>query len=535
MQRGRPLPVDCKHHLTALFVLVWLVAGLTFTQTLGLSSQLDEPPEGGYGAFSFVQIDHTEDTAVVHSLKSDDGEYSTAEGDFKMLAANHQNLPVECTDSEMTVTLPAGPLSGIRILGSSETQPVHEAPKSCGYTLTQMQNKNILTVTFIGCHVTMEKGHHTIRLLYITDNGRVNVDTVSCPAQYLNLTKAKTADPTALPTTECATTPQPPVTMSTPKAVVIPGGCNAPPEQQIECCQGLSASECLVKGCCLHPSSSKCYYPINECTLDKHFVFVITHDMTRVPIRPTSLVIAGDPSCKPVVVNSKFALFKFPVAECGTKVYEIGDTLVYLAEVQTVVRALRMKYGVISRQNPIRIMVECRYSKSTVSDHHMASAGIMVMSPSLPSSITAEGLYGVQLRIAEDGTFSKFLPHYHQPLRDLLGKRVYIEVRIFAPRPTAVLLVHYCVAYPRSARSALILLYEGCPNALDSGATSILHMSDLPQNRHTRRFMIKTFQFMDVSSNRFLNEEIYFMCSAEVCFPAKMTCKITCFDNKASP
>lgn len=44
-------------------------------------------------------------------------------------------------------------------------------------------------------------------------------------------------------------------------------------------------------------------------------------------------------------------------------------------------------------------MVECRYSK--ISPTMMrASAGYMVVSPSVPSSIRAGGLYGVQLRIA---------------------------------------------------------------------------------------------------------------------------------------
>lgn len=51
-------------------------------------------------------------------------------------------------------------------------------------------------------------------------------------------------------------------------------------------------------------------------------------------------------------------------------------------------------------------------------------------------------------------------------------------------------------------------IFFRCPNPLDSGNTSILYMKDLPQNRHQRRFEIKAFQFMDMSTNKYLNEEV---------------------------
>ncbi|KAG5264872.1 hypothetical protein AALO_G00258980 [Alosa alosa] len=522
-----------------MFVLFWLVVGLALTQTLDLNSHLEDMSEGEYGSFSFVQNedDYTVGKAVIQlSETADDHDYSSSEKGFKVLAPSSQELPVECTNSTIKVELPAGPLEGIRILGSTATEPLLQTVKSCGYTLTKTQEKNTLTVSFNGCNVTLERDHYKIRLLYVTNDGRVEVNTVSCPVhQYSN--SMMSDSPVRKSGKKCdATTTVVPVTRSTLKPVPMPGGCGVPQEKQIDC-SGVSASECLVKGCCVDPTSQKCYYPVNVCTLDQHFVFVITRDLVSVPVSPTSLVIAGNCSCKPVVVNSKFALFKFSVTDCGTRVYEVGDSLVYLAEVQTVRRLHKMKYAIISRDNPIRFMVECRYPKNPQLDMvKLASAGFLVMSPILPSIVTSEGLYGVQLRIAEDKTFSKFLPHYHQPLRLLLGNPVYLEVRIFSPKAeAAVLLVHYCVAYPRSARSALVLVYEGCPDALDSPSTAILHMGNLPQNRHRRRFMVKAFQFMDQTTNKFLNEEIYFMCSAEVCLPSQTTCKETCFDKKVSP
>lgn len=56
----------------------------------------------------------------------------------------------------------------------------------------------------------------------------------------------------------------------------------------------------------------------------------------------------------------------------------------------------------------LRLMVECRYSKvsetAIFARPVIASAGYMVMTPSLPSYLLSEGLFGVQLLISEGKT-----------------------------------------------------------------------------------------------------------------------------------
>lgn len=54
-----------------------------------------------------------------------------------------------------------------------------------------------------------------------------------------------------------------------------------------------------------------------------------------------------------------------------------------------------------------------------------------------------------------------FSAQTHVPLKVLLGKPLYLEVRLNSPKPEATLLVNYCVAYTRSASNALVLFYEG--------------------------------------------------------------------------
>ncbi|MBN3296760.1 ZP4 protein, partial [Amia calva] len=242
------------------------------------------------------------------------------------------------------------------------------------------------------------------------------------------------------------------------------------------------------------------------CTADKHFVFVVHRTIT---VNPASLVIAGNTSCTPVICTADFAVFKFPVTGCGTHAFVVGETTIYLAEVIALARRNSLNYGVITRDSPFRLLVECRYAEG-----NLASTGYLVKNPYLPNAILSHGVFGVQLRIATDDAYSRFYPPYHRPLRLLLGRPVFLEVQLLnAPDPSLVLLVHYCVAYPRSAQAVWVLVYDGCPNPLDYGHTSTLHIHHKqPLPKHHRRFEIRTFQFMDHVTHRYLNEEVRGLC-----------------------
>ncbi|XP_037119168.1 zona pellucida sperm-binding protein 1-like [Syngnathus acus] len=337
----------------------------------------------------------------------------------------------------------------------------------------------------------------------------------------------RSGDPPRAPASRCRT---PPPLQTPPRAQ----HCTVAPEEQLLCGHsGILPVDCEAMGCCVNLTSHTCFYPMDECTVDLHFVFIIRSTYASMPVDPTQLVIPGT-KCKPAVVNSNFAIFKFKVTECGTHMYEIGLTRFYLAEVQTLVQALNLKYGIITRTDPLRFLVECRYGLAARDQQPLASVGFMVKIPSrnVPTSIYSDGLYGVQLRIATDKTFSTFLPSFPK-LRYILGKPVYLQLRLFSPKPKATILVKYCLAFPRSAKNALVLVYEGCANPYDP-SVAILQVSDLPQNRHQRHFEVKAFQFMDVKTKRYLDEQIHFMCSSEVCWSDEKTCEERCFDGKES-
>lgn len=50
-----------------------------------------------------------------------------------------------------------------------------------------------------------------------------------------------------------------------------------------------------------------------------------------------------------------------------------------------------------------------------------------------------------------------------------------------------------------------------CPNPdLSSAKTSFLRVLDLPQTPHQRRFMVTAFQFMNVTTQKYINEEVVY-------------------------
>ncbi|XP_035515425.1 zona pellucida sperm-binding protein 4 [Morone saxatilis] len=313
--------------------------------------------------------------------------------------------------------------------------------------------------------------------------------------------------------------------------VLIPGSgqeCNLPSEQRLPCGPGsVSQPQCLSMGCCFSKQPPACYYPIDECTIDRHFVFSVPASLTDPPLSPALLVTAGNSTCKPLRVTSDYALFKIPMDGCGTRRVMVGKTMIYIVEVINKVQAISLNYGTITRDSPVRLLVECRYLPSPV-----LSVSYMVKSPTLGPAVQTQGVFGVQLRISKDAQYSSYYPQYHQPLQILLGKPLYLEVRLLnTPDPSLVLLVHFCVAYPRSGKAVWLLLYNGCPNPLDPALQQAVLFDPRPPSpqAQTRRFTISTFQFLPDGEFKDPDEEIYFMCSTEICSPRDGPCVEGCF------
>ncbi|XP_032399097.1 uncharacterized protein LOC116706396 [Etheostoma spectabile] len=401
---------------------------------------------------------------------------------------------VFCTSHQMNVELPSGPISGIVVEDIKGNQMnLQDAPEHCGYSARQGKEGKIrLSLQLHSrCHMSVQGKMYIITVIYMTVSGGREAQ-LSCP-------------------------------------VVVSGSgqeCNLPSEQRLPCRPGsVSQPQCLSMGCCFSKHPPACYYPMDECTIDRHFVFSVPASLTEPPLSPALLVTAGNSACKPQRVTSDYALFKIPMDGCGTRRVTAGKTVIYMVEVINKVQSISLNYGTITRDSPVRLLVECRFLPGSV-----LSVSYLVKTPTLGPEVQTKGIFGVQLRIAKDAQYSSYYPQYHQPLQMLLGKPLYLEVRLLnAPDPTLVLLVHFCVAYPRSGKVVWQLLYNGCPNPLDPDLQQAVVSDPRSPSPQARRFTISTFQFLPDSELKDPDEEIYFMCSTEICSPKDGPCFEGCF------
>ncbi|XP_034044113.1 uncharacterized protein LOC117526182 [Thalassophryne amazonica] len=436
-------------------------------------------------------------------------------GQYKILdlECHHQNVPeapvvstpikgqlssepgVFCSSHQMTVELPQASMSGIVLKDiAGNWIRLQDAPKHC-YSASKGEDGKILLHLPLQsqCHMTIQDQMYQISVVYMTESGTKEA-SLSCP-------------------------------------ITIPRydqECNLPDDHRLPC--GLSyitQEQCLSMGCCFGTHTPACYYPMDECTIDRHFVFSVPASLTEPPLSPTLLVAAGNSTCKPQKVTAEYALFKIPMNDCGVRRLEVGKTVIYMLEIINMLQAISLNYGTITRDYPVRLLVECRYLPSDVQ-----TVSYLVKTPTLGAAIHTQGVFGVQLRIAKDAQYSSYYPQYHQPLEMLLGKPLYLEVRLLnSPDPSWVLLVHFCVAYPRSGNAVWVILYNGCPNLLDPATDqSVLPDPPLPvPQAQVRRFTIKTFMFLPDGEVTDPSEEIYFMCSTEICSPHDGPCVEGCF------
>ncbi|XP_029014465.1 zona pellucida sperm-binding protein 4-like [Betta splendens] len=287
-------------------------------------------------------------------------------------------------------------------------------------------------------------------------------------------------------------------------------GCDADRDLRVACGpQSVPSDACSKLGCCYDSGDSSCYYRLNDCSLDGHFVFSVTPTDAEAPFDPSSLVIRAQPQCFPVVTTSDTAVFKVGVTDCGAKKEVRGGVVVYEVEV--------VEQQTPRQRPPFSLRVQCEYE---------AAADV-----TKPPAVAALGSINVQMKIATDASFTSFLPEEQLPLTLPLREAAYVEVSIAqpSPDPTLSLRVRDCFAYPASRHSVWTLLYDGCPNPLDNMRSSVPVDARGKATSHSqvRRFDVKTFAFLDPDTGRPSVEEIYFYCWVEIC-TADVDCAQSC-------
>ncbi|XP_031726707.1 zona pellucida sperm-binding protein 4-like [Anarrhichthys ocellatus] len=369
--------------------------------------------------------------------------------------------------------------------------PVLKSDESCGVSLGRGKNQNLSFLSrYDSCYARIKGSKVVIPLqVQLTGEGRWLRVNISCP-----LIKRR-RERTRL-------TPTP-----------LPGNCDTERALQLACGpRSISSDACYELGCCYDARASTCYYRPNACSLDGHLVFSVKSTDTDPPIDPSSLTVKGQPQCSPAATTPDTAIFKIGVMDCGAKMKVERDVKIYEVEVEEPHTENTTKHS------PFSVQVRCEYDLT----HVKRAADLRSFFPvTNPPPAIALGTMRVQMRIAQDASFTSFFPEDQLPITFPLGEAVYVEISITqpSPDPTLSLRIRDCFAYPASRHSAWMLLHDGCPNPLDNMRSSVPVGDQGKTTSHSqfRRFNVKTFAFLDPHTGHPSVEEMYFYCWVEIC------------------
>ncbi|XP_047214020.1 zona pellucida sperm-binding protein 4-like [Girardinichthys multiradiatus] len=415
---------------------------------------------------------------------------STNQGKERPLQNTQQALPT-VTCSVRGIKAMFGPMvkNNLHVRDvSGTTIPLLNSKGSCGVRVGKDKNQNLAFFSrFDSCYARIEGNKVVIPLLVqLTGENRWIRVNISCP---LIKRRSEMAQPTS-----------------------SVGDCEADKFLRLDCGhQSITRSACQKLGCCYDAHTSACYYRLNACSLDGHFVFTVKATDTHPPIDPSNLVVKDQPHCLPVVSTPDTAVFKMGVMECGAKMKKDGELVIYEVEVEE----LNTKR---ERHASFNLHVACEYKEL---DLKRAKDLRSLYTVTNPPAAVAQGTIRVQMRLATDASFTTFFPEDQLPLKLPLRETVNVEISIVPPSPDPTLSLHVrdCFAYPVSKHSVWTLLHDGCPNPLDNMRSSVPvdNQGETTTHSQVRRFDVKTFAFLDPDTGKPSVEKMYFFCWVEIC------------------
>nr|UTU47124.1 zona pellucida protein 2c [Sebastes schlegelii] len=340
--------------------------------------------------------------------------------------------------------------------------------------------------------------------------------------------------------------------------------CEVAEAYKIQCgAADISASDCQAINCCF--DGRMCYYGKSvtlQCTKDAQFILVVARDATLPNLDLESVAFFGEgQSCSPVGTTSAFAIYQFPVTECGTVMMEESGVIIYENRMNSLYEVAIGPYGSITRDSHYELLVQCRYIGTSV-EALVIEVGLVFAPP-----VAAPGPLRVELRLgngqcankgcaeAEDVANSSFYVDSDYPVTKVLRDPVYVEVRMLERTdPNLFLTLGRCWAtsnpYPHSLPQ-WDLLIDGCPYHDDRYLTTSVPVgasSGLVYPSHHKRFIFKMFTFVatgdpdpsaggsaDQVAMTLLKEKVYIHCEAIVCRPTPgNNCEPRCYRKRRS-
>uniref|UniRef100_A0A8C8SGX2 Zona pellucida sperm-binding protein 4 n=1 Tax=Pelusios castaneus TaxID=367368 RepID=A0A8C8SGX2_9SAUR len=303
----------------------------------------------------------------------------------------------------------------------------------------------------------------------------------------------------------------------------------------------ITQGDCEERGCCYHPGDRvmPCYYGNKatvQCTPDGQISVAISRDVTLPPLDLSSvhLLSSHGSRCAPVSRNEAFVVYRFPLSACGTILQVSGNQRVYENELVADRQVLTSHSGTITRDSTFRLTIRCSYSAEA-----FLPVNIIVSTLPPPPAAIGQGPLALEMRIAKDGNYSTYYKDSEYPVVRLLRDPVHVEVRILQRMdPSLVLVLHQCWATPSTnplQEPEWLILVDGCPYEGDNYQTQLVPVGDISGLQfpsHHQRFIVRTFTFVDATSQRALSGRVYFHCSASVCMPSGQEhCTVQCPTN----
>ncbi|XP_069055929.1 zona pellucida sperm-binding protein 4-like [Pleurodeles waltl] len=299
----------------------------------------------------------------------------------------------------------------------------------------------------------------------------------------------------------------------------------------------ITQAGCQANSCCYDPSSSStpCYFGSQvtaQCTHTGHAIVAVSKYLTVPSLDLGSVHLSVATTCSGFSKNNNdvFLVYQFPLA-CGS-IYQDGDATVYENRLEATNDVRTSSDGSITRASTFRLTVRCSFSASS----GLVPLTIEVFTVPPPLPVSSSGSLLLEMRIATDQAYNSYYKDSEYPVIKVLKDPVFVEVRVLQRTdPNLVLVLNECWATSSSDPMQPLqwpILENRCPYSGDNYKTQVIPVvgasSILQFPAHYKRFVVTTFTFVN-NNQPSLRGQIYFHCSASVCFPSFLeTCLTTC-------
>ncbi|XP_030056066.1 zona pellucida sperm-binding protein 4 [Microcaecilia unicolor] len=436
------------------------------------------------------------------------------------LGASLKQLQLYCGDTALKFKLPRlSEDASLQLTVLTKDGKLHALHNdtSCGISVFQNTDGSIsVSSTYTGCYV-YEKNNEYIMIVGIAGRAATRAWTVVEKELRCSIQPAHDAPSSS----QCA---------------------NIKKVNRLSCAdQSVTQDLCHKKNCCYDPGDliHPCFFGNTvtaQCTQDGQFSIAISKDLTLPSLNLSSVRLArGQSGCGPVAQNNDFLLFRFPLSACGTFSHVLGDQAVYENEIMAE-KTIKTWMGVsITRDSTFRLTVQCIFATSSV---HPLKIEVFTLGP--PSPVSNQGPLLLEMRIAEDIQYSTYYKDADYPVTKLLRDPVFVEVRILQREDlNVVLMLHQCWATPTAnplQKMQWPILVNGCPFTGDNYMTQLVPAEQSARLRfpsHYKRFIVRTFAFVDSTSQQAFKGQIYFHCSASACASSTTeSCSTICMSRR---